>query len=162
MRGDRSPEAFVAGEVETQLRFLEYLRASVARKLQGLSEEDVRRQLVRSGTTLLWLAKHVAAAECLWLQHFFLGVVTRDDLPDEDDLDDETIDSVTALLMATGRRTRQIVAEHPDLAQLSVTDVPRHGHVSLRWILAHLVEEVARHAGHADILRELTDGSTGR
>lgn len=162
MRGDRKPEAFVAGESETQLRFLEFLRDSVARKLNGLSEEDVRRRLVPSDTTLLWLAKHVAAAENLWLQHFFLAEVGRDELPDEDELDDETIESVTALLAETGRRTRQVVAEHPDLDQLSVADVPRHGPVSLRWILAHLVEEVARHAGHADILRELTDGSTGR
>jgi uncharacterized damage-inducible protein DinB len=69
MRGDRRPEAFAADEIETQLRFLEYLRDSVARKLEGLSKEDVRRRFVPSGTTLLWLAKHVAAAETLWLQH---------------------------------------------------------------------------------------------
>lgn len=152
----------MAGEAETQLRFLEFCRDSVAGKLQGLSEQDVRRQVVPSGTTLLWLGKHVAAAEALWLQHFFLGEVTREDLPDEDELEDETVDSVSALLLSTGRRTRQIVAAYPDLDHLSVVDVPRHGRVSLRWILAHLVEEVARHAGHADILRELTDGSTGR
>lgn len=161
MSGDRRPEQFAAGEVETQLRFLDYLRDSLARKLAGLSEEQARRQLVPSGTTLLWLAKHVAAAEALWLQCVMTGEVAYADLPDEDDLADETVATVTALLRATGRRTRAIVEADPDLDTSSA--VALHGaHVSLRWVLAHLVEEVARHAGHADILRELTDGATGR
>jgi uncharacterized damage-inducible protein DinB len=101
-------------------------------------------------------------AEALWLQHFLTGEVSRQDLPDEDKLHGETIATVTALMAATGRRTREIVESVADLDRLSVIDVPRHGHVSMRWILAHLVEEVARHAGHADILRELTDGALGR
>ncbi|MGI8522980.1 MAG: DinB family protein [Nocardioides sp.] len=162
MRGDHRLEGFEADEAETQLRLLDYLFASMGRKLEGLSEEQVRVRHVPSGTTLLWLAKHVAAAESLWLEHFFTGELSREELPDEDELDDETVATVVALMARTARRTREIVASHPDLDQLSVADVPRHGHVSLRWILAHLVEEVARHAGHADILRELTDGAVGR
>ena len=162
VRGDRKPERFEAGEIETQLRFVEYLCDSMARKLEGLTEEQVRLQLVPSGTTLLWLVKHVAAAQVLWLPHFFSGELSRERLPDEDDLDDETTASVTALLAATTRRTREIVEAHPDPDGLSVLDVPQHGRVSMRWVLAHLVEEIARHAGHADILRELTDGQTGR
>jgi Protein of unknown function (DUF664) len=88
--------------------------------------------------------------------------VAREDLLDEDELDEATVATVTALLAVTGQRTREVVESHPDPDQLWLADVPRHGHVSLRWILVHLVEEVARHAGHADILRELTDGATGR
>jgi len=162
VKTDRRPEAFAAGEIETQLRFLEYLRDSVSRKLDGLSEADVRRRLVPTRTTLLWLAKHVAAAETLWLQHIFTAEVERDELPDEDELDDETIASVQALLAATGRRTREIVLASADPDQVSARDTRHHSRVTLRWILAHLVEEVARHAGHADILRELTEGATGR
>jgi uncharacterized damage-inducible protein DinB len=160
--GDRGPVAFAAGEAATQLRFLDYLRDSVARKLTGLSEADARRPLVPSGTTLLWLGKHVAAAEALWLRHYFTAEVPFDALPDEDDLTTDTIESVTALLTATGHRTREIVCAHSNLDQLTALNVHRHGHVTLRWILTHLVEELARHAGHADILRELTDGTTGR
>lgn len=81
---------------------------------------------------------------------------------DEDDLDRETTATVTALLAASTRRTRQIVESQPDPEELSDLEVPPHGRVSLRWILTHLVEEIARHAGHADILRELTDRQTGR
>jgi uncharacterized damage-inducible protein DinB len=162
VNGDRPIAAFAAGEIGTQLRFVDYLRDSVARKLAGLSEPDVRRRLVPSGTTLLWLGKHVAAAEAFWLQHIFSGAVAFDALPDEDDLDGETVASVTALMTATGRRTREIVEACADPDRLSAVSVHRRGHVTLRWILAHLVEEIARHAGHADILRELTDGATGR
>jgi uncharacterized damage-inducible protein DinB len=162
MRGDQRLEAFDAGEVESQLRVLDYLRDSVSRKLDGLSEEQARLQHVASGTSLLWLGKHVAAAETLWLQHYFTGAVSQDELPDEDELDAETIASVQALMARTGERTRATVRglDGPDAR--SLIDVRRHGRVTLRWVLAHLVEELARHAGHADILRELTDGSTGR
>jgi uncharacterized damage-inducible protein DinB len=162
MRDDRKPERFEAGEIETQLRFIEYLCDSMARKLEGLTEEQVRRQLVPSGTTLLWLAKHVAAAQVLWLPHFFSGELSREELVDEDELAAETTASVTAMLAATTRRTREIVEARPDPEALSALDVPGHGRVTLRWLLAHLVEEIARHAGHADILRELTDRGTGR
>jgi uncharacterized damage-inducible protein DinB len=159
---DRRPEGFTADEIETQLKFLDYLHDSLLRKLDGLTEAGARQQHVPSGTTLLWLVKHVAAAETLWLDHFFTGRLTQDQLPDEDDLDTETIATVTALLVATGMRTHRIVRAHPDPDKLSALDVRHHGRVTLRWVLAHLVEEIARHAGHADILRELTDGVTGR
>ena len=160
--GDRRPEAFAGGEIETELRFLDYLRDSMARKLEDLTEDDVRRRLVPSGTTLLWLAKHTASAEALWIQHFLTAEVSYDDLPDEDELDDETVATVSELLRSTGRRTREIVGRIDDPDHLSAIDVHRHGRVTLRWTLTHLVEELARHCGHADILRELIDGRTGR
>ncbi len=61
-----------------------------------------------------------------------------------------------------GSRTASSWPGTPISTNSQSADVPHRGHVSLRCIVAHLVEEVARHAGHADILRELTDGSTGR
>jgi hypothetical protein len=88
--------------------------------------------------------------------------VSQDELPDEDELDAETIASVQALMTRTGERTRATVTGLAGPDARSLMDVRRHGRVTLRWVLAHLVEELARHAGHADILRELTDGSTGR
>lgn len=130
--------------------------------MEDLAEAEARRQLVPSRTTLLWLVKLAAAAQALWLPHFFTGELAREDLPDEDELHDETISSVNALLTTSTTRTREIVEAHPDPECLSVADVPQHGRVTMRWVLAHLVEETARHAGHADILRELTDGRIGR
>ncbi len=162
VRSDRRSERFEASEIETQLRFIEDSCDSMGRKMDGLTEEQVRLRLVPSGRTLLWLVKHVASAQLLWLPHFFTGELSREDLPDEDDLDGETTATVIRLLTETTRGTRQIVAAHPDPDGLSVLDVPRHGRVTMRWLLAHLVEETARHAGHADILRELIDGRNGR
>lgn len=162
VRDDRRPERFEADELETLLRFVEYLCDSMARKVEGLTEDQTRQRLVPSGTSLLWLVKHVAVAQLLWLPHFFTGELSREELPDEDDLDGETTATVNALLAATTRHTREIVEAHADPDALSLHDVPRHGQVSMRWVLAHLVEEIARHPGHADILRELTDGRIGR
>jgi uncharacterized damage-inducible protein DinB len=162
MGRDHRLSSFVDGEIETQLRVLDYLRASLARKIEGLTEEEARRRLVPSGTTLLWLGKHVAAAEALWLDHYLTGEVDAEDLPDEDELDHETVETVTALLAARGARTREIVRADPDPGRMSALVARHHDRVSLRWVLTHLVEEVARHAGHADILREQIDGTTGR
>lgn len=83
-------------------------------------------------------------------------------IPDDEDLSTDTVGSVLSLLLNGGRRTAQIVAEHRDLDELGGTNsfVPIAG--SLRWTLTHLIEETGRHAGHADVLRELIDGSVGR
>ena len=156
---DHNAPAIVSGEKDTLLAFLGYLRASVDRKVEGLSEDDARRPLVASGTTLLGLVKHLAFVEVYWAQRRFAGidVVRRSDGFELDPTD--TVDSVRSEYAQAGRRTDEIVAACPDLEQPLA--LGRHG-LTLRWMLAHLVEETARHAGHADILRELVDGRTGR
>jgi uncharacterized damage-inducible protein DinB len=156
---DHNAPGIVSGEKETLLAFLGYLRASVDRKLENLSDTDARRPLVASGTTLLGLVKHLINVEVYWSQRRFAGddVTLHGDGFAIDPAD--TVESVRHHYAEAGRRTDAIVAACPDLEHPLA--LGRHG-LTLRWMLAHLLEETARHAGHADILRELVDGSTGR
>ena len=70
---DRKPPRLVAGERETLHALLQYQRESLVRKVEGLDEGAAREPLVESGTTLLWLTKHLSTAETLWLAHRFAG-----------------------------------------------------------------------------------------
>jgi hypothetical protein len=151
----------VGSEAETQLAFIEYLRECLLVKLDDVSEHDARRALVPSGTNLLWLVKHCAGVESFWLHHVFAGD-PEDVIPDDDDLTGDTVGSVQALYRGLSERTAQIVADHDDLGDLAAMALPGQDKRTLRWVLAHLVEESGRHAGHADILREQIDGSVGR
>lgn len=137
-------------------------RAAILGLLDGLTEEQARRSLVPSLTTLLGLVKHASFAERVWF-HVTLPRRTRAEVgvpPDVDDSfrlgDDDTIASISA-------EFREVCAESDRIAagyELDDTGAHhRHGEVSLRWMYAHMIEELARHAGHGDILREqiLTD-----
>lgn len=156
---DLKPPRLAAADDRRVLRVLtQYHRDSVVRKLDGLSEEEARHELVPSGTTLLWIVKHLARAELLWIARRFAG---RDIvLPPDAIGDDDTIDSV----ISGYRDVWALVDEIADASSLTerCQDVGTESMVDLRWVLTHLLEETARHAGHADILRELVDGSTGR
>ncbi len=155
---DTKPPRLVAGERETVLALLRYQRESFVRKLSGVDEGAARRGFVASGTTLLWLAKHMARAESLWIEERFAGgrAGVRDDTVNADD----TVADAIAVYTATWERVDKIVAD----AALEDTcrQVGGEAPVNLRWVVMHLLEETARHAGHVDILRELIDGSTGR
>jgi len=138
---------------------MQYQRESLEKKVDGVTEEDARRVLVPSGTTLLWLMKHMARAELLWVAHRFAG----EDLTDADDTvqPGDTLTAAIEYYRATWHRVDAIAADAPSLdepCRALGDDSP----VNLRWVLMHLLEETARHAGHADILRELIDGDTGR
>ena len=134
-------------------------------KLRGLSEQDARRRLVPSLTTMLGLVSHAAAVERNWFQHYLGGKPreeitgnARGDAPSWDVGGGKTIASVIAEFDSTCATSRQIAARFT-LDQA----VPRDqlGQVSLRWIYVHIIREHARHVGHADILREQIDGVTG-
>ena len=156
---DHNVPAIVSGEKETMVAFLGYLRASVDRKLEHLSDDDARRRFVASDTTLLGLVKHLTLVEVYWGQRRLAGsdVALGGDGFDLDDTD--TVDTVRHGYAEAGRRTDENVAACSDLEQPLAFG--RHG-LTLRWMLAHLLEETARHAGHVDILRELVDGGRGR
>ncbi len=134
-------------------------------KLRGLSEEDARRRLVPSLTTLIGLVSHAAAVERNWFQHY-LGGTPREEITGNARGDDPswdvgpaiTIDGVIAEFDRACAASRQIAAGF----RLDQT-VPHDqlGEVTLRWIYVHIIREHARHIGHADILRELIDGATG-
>jgi uncharacterized damage-inducible protein DinB len=165
---DTGEVAAVADERTTLEAFLDYYREAVKGKVRGLSEEDVRRRLVPSATTLAGLVKHLCRVEASWFQHR-LAQIAPEDLPalvgwihdphsDFRIAPDETVQTLIAQYdeqCALSRRTAakfrlDDVVPHPALAE-----------VSLRWIYVHMIEETARHAGHADILREQLDGATG-
>lgn len=141
------------------LALLQYQRDSLVRKVTGVDDAAARRALVGSGTTLLWLMKHMAHAESLWIERRFTGGTA--------DLGDDTVDSADSLAAAveayraTWTRTDAIVSSAASLDE-TCRDVGDEAPVNLRWVLMHLLEETARHGGHADILREMIDGETGR
>jgi Protein of unknown function (DUF664) len=104
----------------------------------------------------VWLIEHLAHAERWWIMHRFAGGEEPAPVPAS-----QTIDSALAAYRGTWAAVDAVIANAPSLDELRVI-VDDRGHVTLRWIIAQLLEETARHAGHADILRELIDGVTGR
>jgi hypothetical protein len=165
---DTGELAAVADERTTLEVFLDYYREAVKAKVRGVSEEDARRRLVPSATTLAGLIKHLCRVEVSWFQHR-LAQIPSEDLPvlrwidDDPDGDfqiasDETVDTLIA------RYNEQCALSRQTAARFKLDEVVPHpflGEVSLRWIYVHMIEETARHAGHADILREQLDGTTG-
>jgi hypothetical protein len=155
----------VASERETLEGFLEYHRRALGGKLRGLSEQDARRRLVPSLTTMLGLVSHAAAVERNWFQHHLGGKPraeiagnARGDEPSWDVGADKSIPGAIAEFQSACATSRQIAAGFT-LDQTVPHD--QLGEVSLRWIYVHIIREHARHLGHADILREQIDGATG-
>ncbi len=147
------------------LAMLDNNRAIMVWKLAGLTREQAVGPAVASGTSLLGMVKHLAYVERWWFDDFFAGndveYAWSEGDPDADFRieDDETIESVIALYEAAVARAKEITAD-AQMDDLSVRD--RNGERrALRWIVAHMIEETARHAGHADIVRELIDERTG-
>ena len=142
--------------------FLDEQRASRLRKLEGLTEEQARSRPTASAFFMLTLVKHVAFVERRWFQ---LEVAWRDvpglwPPPDDRELrieEGDTVDSVLRLYRDVIEENQALLADVTDLDSVSPTSPP----LNRRWVLLHLIEEVARHAGHADIIRESIDGTTG-
>ncbi|MFI7127296.1 DinB family protein [Nonomuraea sp. NPDC050153] len=150
------------GELDTAMAFLSFARDCVMKKTDGLTEEQLRRVLVESGTTLLGLVHHLTLAERLWFGHHVAG-------RESDDPGD------VGMEVPAGRTSEQVLADYRtaiaasdaairsagDLAEPVAIAVAGTFH-SVRWVVAHMTSETVRHAGHADILREQIDGTTGR
>jgi hypothetical protein len=165
---DTGEIAAVADERTTLNAFLDYYRDALKTKLHGLSEEEANRRLVPSDTTLASLVKHLTRVEISWFQHR-LAQTSLDDLPylkrvvegSENDFHvgpDESIEKLVA------RYDEQCIVSRQIAATKRLDDTVPHsvlGQVTMRWIMVHMIEETARHAGHADILREQIDGATG-
>jgi uncharacterized damage-inducible protein DinB len=152
-------------EKELLIEYLDWYRAAILRKVEGASDETLRARIVPSLTTLLGIVKHLAWVEIWWFQMVFSG---REDIdPWQGEVSDadfivepgETAEQIVALYRETCAESRAIVDAAHDFEVLSKRE-GMHIH-NLRRIMIHMIEETARHAGHADILRELTDGETG-
>ena len=153
---DEKPPRLVDDERATLLALLDYQRNSLLRKVSGLAEAQAVASPVGSGTSLLWLVNHVADAEATWVLHRFAGR----DVAVGDPAHAPTLDGARVRYQQAWRDADAVIGD-ADLEETCAKfdDQPT---VNLRWIVAHLLEETARHAGHADILRELIDGNTGR
>jgi hypothetical protein len=152
-----------AGELETALAFLDFQRESLVKKTEGLSEEEMRRRLVPTETTLLGLIQHMTVGEHYWFANHVAGRTPLEvafdftmNVPQEHAASD-----VIAAYLEACAQSNEIVREIGDLSRPVAR--PIEGDVlSLRWVVGHVTTETARHAGHADIIRELLDGVTGR
>jgi hypothetical protein len=151
------------GEREMLAGFTDWFRQVVVNKLDGLSLEDASRVMTPTGLSPLNVVKHLAWAETGWFQDTFAGEMVRESSLEESFVlgPDDTVESVVAAYRDACARSRQIAAAAPSLDDLSARPGRVHGIISLRWILIHMLEETARHAGHLDIMREHIDGSTG-
>jgi hypothetical protein len=155
---------FTGDEKQSLHVSLDRHRDAVLWKLEGLDDANLRRAMTPSGTNLLGLVKHLAAVEYNW----FCQTFGRDTEPlpfDDDDPDADlrvTPNETTEDILAFYRRARAAADQAINEVDLDQTGTAWFGDaVSMRWVLIHMVEETARHAGHVDILRELIDGMTG-
>jgi hypothetical protein len=147
-----------AAPVIDQFRvFVDEHRAALAACLEGLTEEEVRRRLVPSKTTLLGLVKHAAFVERVWFDEAMTGRPRSEiGIPSSPDgsfdlTDEDTIASVSAAHAAACEASRQAVA---GLGPDDILPGNRRGPLPLRWVYLHVLRELAQHCGHADILRE--------
>jgi uncharacterized damage-inducible protein DinB len=164
---ERTEPPEVADERTTLTSFLDYQRQTLAWKCDGLTDAQLRERIVPpSSMSLLGLVRHLADVERGWFRRTLTGedaprMYYSDEDPDGDfdNVDDADVAEAFAAWRAECDRAREIVAATPTL---DVTGTQRLGNkVSLRWILVHMIEEYARHNGHADLLRERIDGATG-
>jgi uncharacterized damage-inducible protein DinB len=166
---NRTDPPLAAGEREMLDAWLDWHRATLAVKCEGLTDDQLReRSVPPSGLSLLGLVRHMADVEIGW----FRQVLNGEDVPD---LYDRTSDpdadfsgaasgDVAAAFAAWAAEcdlARKAAAAAPSLDVMSAGLSGRGNRVSLRWILVHMIEEYARHNGHADLLRERIDGAVG-
>ncbi|MFG2512395.1 DinB family protein [Streptomyces sp. NPDC048584] len=144
MRHDTPPPRTGNSESEVLRGFLDYLRTSVAAKVEDAPEPQVRTAAVPSGTNLLGLLHHLTFVE----RATFLG--------------ERVTDWPATFRAAPGDSVADVVTRYRQTVARANEVLDRSPAPGVRRALAHMIEETGRHAGHADILRELIDGSTGR
>jgi hypothetical protein len=158
----------VSGDERTQLdAWLDFQRATLLRKCDGLSVTQMKeRPVATSLLSLLGIIRHMTFVEQVWFETTFAAHDTSDYYKTEgdrdadfNDLDSAALEVVIDLFLKSVKVSRELSAGH-SLDELAKK--PRRGReVDLRWIYVHMIEEYARHNGHADLIRELVDGTTG-
>ncbi len=165
----RTDPPFAADEAAMLANFLDFHRATLALKCEGLTAGQLRLRAVPPSTlSLLGLVRHMADVERAWYQRYLLGEelgegglywTAEDEDGEFNGVDDADPDEAFATWRAQIEISRRACEGLP---LETVGRRKRHGQdVTLRWIQVHMIEEYARHNGHADLLRELVDGSTG-
>jgi uncharacterized damage-inducible protein DinB len=160
-----------ADERTTLVAFLDYHRATFLGKIAGLNHEQMNVALAPSDLTLASLTKHLALVEDSWFQERFVGVEVEPwaSAPFDVDRDwemhsarDDSPDDLIALYRAAVARSQATLNTVESLDARSAVNDRREGiPYSMRWILVHMIEETARHNGHADLIRQSIDGLVG-
>jgi uncharacterized damage-inducible protein DinB len=169
---------FEGSEAEVLVGFLEWYRLTLFRKVEGLDSDALAQRLGPSTMTLGGMLKHLAYVEDWWFNQVFAGNQTHEpwssvDWDADEDWDwhtagEHTPEELHAMLeteIAASRRVVDAALDRPEgLEAQSVRTSHRRPelHFNLRWILVHMIEEYARHCGHADLIRESIDGSVGQ
>ena len=160
-----------ASERDAIAQYLDYQRETILLKAEGLNQEQLAQRIPTSALTLAGILYHLALVEESWMEVRFLGLPEREDWAGVDWVADPDWEFRTATTMdpdelrkryrAACDRSRQAAAQADSLDQMSAFKGDNDWQFSLRWVLLHLIEETARHAGHADLLREAIDGTVG-
>jgi Protein of unknown function (DUF664) len=166
MDSERVAPPFEADERATLTGFLDFQRATLAVKCEGLTHDQLRQHAVPpSQLSLLGLVRHMAEVERNWFRPVLEGEPMALYFGSGTDWEAAFREVATAdvaeafaIWRAECEHSRELVAAAPSL---DVRGFRFRGYVSLRWVITHLIEEYARHNGHADLLRERLDGSTG-
>jgi hypothetical protein len=151
--------AGLAGERELLATFLDSYRAVFREKVSGLSEAEARQSPIPTGTSVGGLLKHLRWVERTWFQQV---IAAEPNLPDRPlaEFVPAPEDTVSSLLSEYGAQceTSRKIAASRELSDTGIHQIL--GEVSLRWVYVHMIEETARHAGQAEIIREQIDGVT--
>jgi uncharacterized damage-inducible protein DinB len=162
-----SPTLPAASRAEVHLRYLDYFRAVLVAKLEGLPDGELRSSRLPSGWTPLELLKHLTHVEARWLEWGFEGRYVGDPWGDQREgrwhvPAEQSLAELVGALEAQAARSRAVVDAH------SLDEVGQPGErwngaapATLERVLLHLLQEYARHLGHLDVVRELIDGRVG-
>ena len=169
MRQD--PDPTTTSERDTLGQYLDSQRETILLKTEGLTREQLAVAIPTSALTLGGLLYHLALNEESWFEERFAGAAPREDWRDVDWEADPEYEFRTGAerdpqwlrdrYRTACDRARQVAADASGLDALSATPLRDGLPFTLRWLILHLIEETARHAGHADLLREAIDGVTG-
>lgn len=160
---------YEADERTQLVAWLEMQRAIIHWKCEGLSEDDAHRAVLPASPlmTMAGLVSHLRWVEHMWFEVMLLNHPSSDNPAFSDDpedlemmVDDVPLAKLLADYEQQVKTSNEITAAH-NLDDVGKNRDHRAGNASLRWILFHMIEETARHAGHADAIRELLDGEVG-
>jgi len=167
----QDPDATTTSERESLGQYLDYQRETILLKTEGLTKEQLGQRIPTSSLTLAGILYHLALNEEGWFEVDFLGHEPREDFQGIDWDADPDYEFRTALEKEPDwlrrryrdacNRARQVTATAGSMDDLSVSTRIGGKPYTLRWLMMHLIEETARHAGHADLLREAIDGTVG-
>lgn len=161
----------MTNERDAIVQYLDYQRETILLKADGLTKEQLGQRIPTSSLTLAGILYHLSLVEEAWFEKRFSGLEEREEWRSVDWEADPDYEFRTALdkepdwlrrrYRDACNRSRQVVAAADSLDDVSIATLRNGEPFTLRWVMLHLIEETARHAGHADMLREAIDGAVG-